>query len=71
MAKIIKGSDISTLTSVDVITEVQKEFKKSALDRKFSQQKLVNRAMYLYVKNEVFRKIIEDCFELKVSGSQF
>lgn len=59
------------LTSVDVITDQHELFKKTSKLRKFSQQKLVNRSMYLYNKDEEFRKIVENCTDLKISGSQF
>lgn len=71
MQKKFKADEFSTLTSCDVITEQHNEFKKIAKLRKFSQQKLLNRSIYLYLNDESFRSKLENCFELKISGSQF
>jgi hypothetical protein len=46
------------LTSVKVETELFETFKVECVRRKFSLNKLVNRAMDLYIKDEEFRKLI-------------
>ncbi len=59
------------LTSTDILTELHKSFKYLAIMRDFSQQKLLNRAMHLYITDEEFRKKIEAHLDLKISGSQY
>ena len=71
MAKIPIIEGITTLTSTEVIKNQHENFKQMAIPRKFSQQKLFNRSLLLYATNEEFRKMIENCNELKISGSNF
>lgn len=47
-----------SLTSVKIDTELWDEFKVECVRRKFSFQKLAERAIYLYVTDEDFRKQI-------------
>ena len=47
-----------TLTSVKVKSELFQEFRVECLKRKFSFQKLADRAIYLYLTDEDFRKQI-------------
>ena len=60
------------LTTVKVIKELYDEdFKMATLKGGINFQKLVNRTLDLYVKNEKFRTQVNDHKELQVSGSQF
>ena len=47
-----------TLTSVKVQTELFEDFKIECVKRKFSLQKLSDRALFLYLTDENFRKQI-------------
>ena len=47
-----------TLTSVKVQTDLFENFKIECVKRKFSFQKLADRAIYLYLTDENFRKQI-------------
>ena len=57
------------LTSVKLLDNLYKKFKISNLDDRFTLQKLLNRAMDLYVHDESFRKTITEHTNLKPSGS--
>ena len=60
------------LTTVKVIRELYDEdFKMATIKGGINFQKLVNRTLDLYVKNEKFRTQMNDHKELQVSGSQF
>jgi len=51
--------------------DLYKEFKLSALSEEFTLQKLVNRSMDKYLKDEDFKKSIVEYKVLQVSGSNF
>ena len=57
------------LTSVKVADNLFKDFKISSIRHKFNLQKLVNRAVHLYLIDEEFRKKLHNHTELTVSGS--
>ena len=57
------------LTSVKVADNLFQDFKISSIGHKFNLQKLVNRAVHLYLIDEEFRKKIHNHTELTVSGS--
>ena len=57
------------LTSVKVADNLFQDFKISSIRHKFNLQKLVNRAVDLYLIDEEFRKKIHNHTELTVSGS--
>ena len=60
------------LTTVKVIRELyDTDFKMATITGGINFQKLVNRTLDLYVKNEKFRAQVNDHKELQVSGSQF
>ena len=59
------------LTSVKIITELYKKFKVVALNEEFTLQKLVNRSMDKYLKEEKKKKSIVEYDELQISGSNF
>jgi hypothetical protein len=49
-----------TLTSVKIQSEMFEEFKVSCVRYKFSLQKLADRAIHLYLTDEIFRKTIHN-----------
>jgi hypothetical protein len=49
-----------TLTSVKIQSDMFEEFKIQCVKRKFSFQKLADRAVFLYLSNEDFRKMIHN-----------
>ncbi len=49
-----------TLTSVKIQSDLFQEFKIECVKRKFSFQKLADRAIYLYLTDEEFRKQINN-----------
>ncbi len=58
------------LTTVKLLNDLYKQFKISNLEDNFTLQKLVNRSMDLYVRDERFRKQIVEWDNLKPSGSR-
>ena len=58
------------LTKVKILIDLYKQFKGRNLDGEFTLQKLVNRSMDLYVRDDKFRKKIEKYDALKPSGSR-
>jgi len=60
------------LTTVKVIQRLYDEdFKMAAIKGGINFQKLVNRTLDLYTKNERFRKQLNEYTILQMSGSQF
>ncbi len=59
--------DITKLTSVKILNELYEKFKKQGSD--ITLQKLVNRSMDLYLKDENYKKLITEHEELVESGS--
>lgn len=59
------------LTSVHILDNVYKKFKIKSIEGSINLQKLVNRSMDLYNKDENFRNIINNNNELAVSGSKY
>ena len=53
-----------TLTSVKVKSDLFENFKIECVKRKFSFQKLADRAIYLYLTDEDFRKKITNQIEI-------
>ena len=62
---------VTKLTSVKIITDLYKRFKGVALNEELTLQKLVNRSMDKYLKDEEYKKSIVEYDELQVSGSNF
>ena len=58
--------DNTQLTSVKVDKDLFDNFKIECVKRKFSLNKLVNRAMDLYLNNEDFRKQVTNTTNLKI-----
>lgn len=63
--------DNTKLTTVKILNSVYSKFKRVSFDSSVTLQKVVNRALNLYVDNEEFRKTINNYDELHCSGSQF
>jgi hypothetical protein len=59
------------LTSVHILDDVYKKFKVNAIDDNLNLQKLVNRSLDLYNKDESFRQTINNHNGLAVSGSKY
>ena len=59
------------LTSVKIITDLYKRFRGVALIEEFTLQKLVNRSMDKYLKDEEYKKSIVEYDALQISGSRF
>ena len=55
-----------TLTSVKVKSDLFENFKIECVKRKFSFQKLADRALFLYLTNEDFRKQITNQINLNL-----
>ena len=62
---------VTKLTSVKIITDLYKKFKGVALNEEFTLQKLVNRSMDRYIKEEDYKKSIVEYDNLQISGSNF
>lgn len=56
-----------TLTSVKVKTDLWEEFRIECLKRKFSFQKLSDRAIYLYLTDEDFRRQVTNQTNLELN----
>ena len=67
----IKMRSDTKLTSVKIITDLYKKFKGVALSEEFTLQKLVNRSMDRYIKEEDYKESIVEYDDLQVSGSNF
>lgn len=59
------------LTSVNILDDVYKKFKVISIDGSINLQKLVNRSLDLYNKDENFRNQINNHNGLASSGSKF
>ena len=59
------------LTSVKIIRDLYKKFRSVALNEEFTLQKLVNRSMDKYLKEEEYKKSIVEYDYLQISGSNF
>jgi hypothetical protein len=59
------------LTSVNILEDVYKKFKITSIDNSINLQKLVNRSLDLYNKDENFRQTVNNHSGLATSGSKF
>jgi len=59
------------LTSVHVLEHIYRKFKINAIDGNINLQKLVNRSLDLYIKDETYRNKINNYTDLSVSGSKY
>jgi len=58
-----------TLTSVKVKSDLFENFKIECVKRKFSFQKLADRALFLYLTDEDFRKQITNQINLEIKDN--
>ena len=69
--KLLTMTDLK-LTTVKVIKKLYDEdFKMATIQGGLNFQRLVNRTLDLYTKNEEFRKQLNEYTILQISGSQF
>tara|TARA_R110001632_G_scaffold21413_2_gene62682 strand:- start:1166 stop:1366 length:201 start_codon:yes stop_codon:yes gene_type:complete len=59
-----------TLTSVKVKSDLFENFKIECVKRKFSFQKLADRALFLYLTDENFRKQITNQINLEIKDNE-
>ena len=59
-----------TLTSVKVKSDLFENFKIECVKRKFSFQKLADRALFLYLTDDNFRKQITNQVNLEINNEQ-
>jgi len=59
------------LTSVNILDDVYKKFKVRSIESSINLQKLVNRSLDLYNKDEKYRDMINNHNGLASSGSKF
>ena len=59
------------ITSVRILSDLYKKFRGVALNEEFTLQKLVNRSMDKYLKDEEYKKSIVEYDDLQISGSRF
>ena len=59
-----------TLTSVKVKSDLFENFKIECVRRKFSFQKLADRALFLYLTDDDFRKQITNQVNLEINNEQ-
>ena len=60
----------SKLTSVKIIESLYNKFKKSSVGTDMTLQKLTNRCVDLYLKNERFKELVDENDDLTISGSK-
>ena len=60
------AKDEKTLTSVKIKSDLFESFKIECVKRKFSFQKLADRAIYLYLTDENFRKQVSNHTDLEL-----
>lgn len=59
------------LTSVNILKDVYVGFKKTTIETDMNLQKLVNRCVDLYTKDDKFKEIIDDHKTLGVRKSKY
>ena len=59
------------LTSVKLIKGLYDEFKLKTVNSEMTLQKVANRALLMYLKEEDFRNQVETNQDLSISGSNF
>jgi hypothetical protein len=64
--KIMSAKKDMTLTSVKIKSDLFENFKIECVKRKFSFQKLADRAIYLYLTDEEFRKAVTNQTNLEL-----
>ena len=66
----MSNSKNMTLTSVKVQNDLFENFKIECVKRKFSFQKLADRALFLYLTDESFRKQITNQINLEIKDNE-
>jgi len=66
----MSNSKKMTLTSVKVKSDLFENFKIECVKRKFSFQKLADRALFLYLTNENFRKQITNQINIEIKDNE-
>ena len=59
------------LTSVKIIKNLYERFKLKTVNTNMTLQKLTNRSLDMFIKDEEFRENVETYSELENSGSKF
>jgi hypothetical protein len=67
----MKKNHETKLTSVNVLTDIYKDFKVTTVEGNINLQKLVNRSLDLYNQNNDFKKIIDDHNKIVENNSKF
>ena len=62
--------DNSKLTSVKIIESLYNKFKIESVGTKMTLQKLTNRCVDLYLKDDEFKELVDANDDLKISGSK-
>jgi hypothetical protein len=65
------NNENTKLTTVKILKDVYSSFKKVSFDSDVTLQKLVNRTVERYVKDEEFRNEMNQYLNLQISGSQY
>lgn len=65
------NTENTKLTTVKILKDVYSSFKKVSFDSDVTLQKLVNRTVERYVRDEDFRKEMNEYLNLQISGSQY
>jgi hypothetical protein len=67
----LKTGHPTSFTSCHIFKDRYDEFKQLSIPKGMTLQKLINRCVYLYAKDEEFRKKINQTNDLQTSGSAF
>ena len=62
--------DNCKLTSVKIIESLYNKFKKSSVGTDMTLQKLTNRCVDLYLKDDTFKSLVDSNDDLTISGSK-
>lgn len=65
------NTENTKLTTVKILKDVYSSFKKVSFDSDVTLQKLVNRTVERYVRDEDFRNEMNEYLNLQISGSQY
>ena len=60
----------SKLTSVKIIESLYNKFKKTSVGTEMTLQKLTNRCVDLYLKDDGFKQLVDENDDLTISGSK-
>ena len=60
----------SKLTSVKIIESLYNKFKITSVGTEMTLQKLTNRCVDLYLKDDKFKELVDSNDDLKISGSK-